>query len=40
MNHDDERTNLLFNLFKRFCVTVLAIIALGIAFYVWMTFKK
>jgi len=40
MNHDDERTDLLFHLFKRFCVTVLLIIALGIGFYVWTTLKK
>lgn len=40
MNHDDERTDLMFNLFKRFCVTVLAIIAIGAAFYIWTTLKK
>lgn len=40
MIYDDERGDMLFKLFTRFCLVIGFILIVGMTFLIWMTLKK
>jgi hypothetical protein len=39
MNYDDQRADMIFNLFVKFCLVIVFVFMIGIGFMLWMKLK-